>query len=140
MTLAVTAYLACISALHITSSTLLQWQTFNTSMSTSVSTTLGWRDNLLNSSQGVNWGSITASLPVVNQLPGLASAGLSYATIYDIPQTGPMIGNATVNATTMTSHCGLLSNVTYDVNSSTASVSTTSGYVLPFIVSTPCMS
>jgi hypothetical protein len=80
-------------------------------MSTSVPTALGWQDNL--ASDNVNWGAITASLPVVNQFPGLAFAGLSGATIYDIPKTSSIAGNATVNATTITSHCGLLSNVTY---------------------------
>jgi hypothetical protein len=83
-------------------------------MSISVPTALGWQSNLLvNTSESVNWGAITASLPVVNQLPGLVSAGLSGATLYDIPKTSSIVGNATVNATTMTSHCGLLPNVTY---------------------------
>ncbi|KAG1736318.1 hypothetical protein EDB19DRAFT_1910270 [Suillus lakei] len=43
-TTAVTAYLVCISVLHITSSTILQFQTFNSSMTTYVPTTLGWVD------------------------------------------------------------------------------------------------
>ncbi|KAJ8580341.1 hypothetical protein M405DRAFT_61577 [Rhizopogon salebrosus TDB-379] len=113
-TSAVAAYLACISVLHVTSSTLLAFQIFNTSMSTSVPTALGWQSNLLtNTSESVNWGAITASLPVVNQLPGLVFAGLSGATLYDTPKTSSIVGNATVNATTITSHCGLLPNVTY---------------------------
>jgi hypothetical protein len=109
-TSAVAAYLACISVLHVTSSTILQFQTFNTTMSTSVPTTLGWRDDI--SDWNLNWAVITASLPVINRLPGLATPGLSNTTLYDTPQTGPMMGNATVNATTITSHCGLLPNVT----------------------------
>jgi hypothetical protein len=129
MTSAVAIYLACISVLHVVSSTLVQFQTFNTTMTTSVPTALGWQDNSLanSSTWNVNWGAITASLPVVNQLPGLVSAGLSNTTIYDTPQTISIAGNATVNATIITSHCGLLPNVTYSVNTSTASVLSTSG-------------
>ncbi|KAG0700866.1 hypothetical protein DFH29DRAFT_1000778 [Suillus ampliporus] len=119
MTSAVTAYLACISVLHVTSSTLLQFQTFNASMTTSVPTTLGWLDLSVPASDpksGINWGAMIASLPVVNQLPGLVSTGLSSATVYDIPQTNSIVGYATVNATTITSHCGLLPNISYSVN------------------------
>jgi len=80
-------------------------------MSTSVSTALGWPDNQSNSSN-VNWGPITASLPVVNQLPGLISAGISNNTVYNTPQTSPTLGTIVVNATMLTSHCTLLQNVT----------------------------
>ncbi|KAG2125722.1 hypothetical protein DEU56DRAFT_563559 [Suillus clintonianus] len=114
---AVTAYLASISVLHVTSSTLLQFQTFNTSMATSVPTTLGWpNDTMILGDFNTNWGSITASLPVVNQLPGLVSVGLSNTTVYDTPQTSSMAGHATVNATTISSRCGLLPNVTYSAD------------------------
>jgi hypothetical protein len=68
----------------------------------------------------MNWGVITASLPAISQFPGIVSAGLSNNTVYDIPQTGPVVGHATVNATTVTSSCGLLPNVTYSPNNSTA--------------------
>ncbi|KAG1733529.1 hypothetical protein EDB19DRAFT_1911515 [Suillus lakei] len=117
-TLAVTAYLASISALHVTSSTLLQFQTFNTSMVTSVPTTLGWIDDESYNS-GANWGFITPSIPVINQLPGLVTAGLSNTTVYDTPKTASIVGNATVNVTTITSRCGLLPNVAYSANTST---------------------
>ncbi|KAG1733541.1 hypothetical protein EDB19DRAFT_2041213 [Suillus lakei] len=128
-TLAVTAYLASISVLHVTSSTLLQFQTFNTTMVTSVPTTLGWLDNESYKSRA-NWGSIAASLPVINQLPGLVTAGLSNNTVYDMSQTAYIVGNATVNATTITSRCGLLPNVTYLTN---YSMEYTTAYV-PLIV------
>lgn len=120
-TSAVTAYLVNITVLHITSSTLLQFQTFNTSMTTSVPTTLGWLDD---SSYGsfANLGLITPSLPVVNHLTGLVSAGLSNTTLYDTLKSSAIAGNATVNATTITSHCGLIPNVTYSANTSTAIV------------------
>jgi hypothetical protein len=81
-------------------------------MTTSVPTALGWPDDVSGSLSTANWGAITASLPVVKQLPGLVSAGLSNVTIYDTPQTSPTVGNATVNATTITSRCGLIPNMT----------------------------
>jgi hypothetical protein len=102
-------------------------------MTTSVPTVLGWPDDISGLST-VNWGAITASLPVVNQLPGLASAGLSNATIYDTPQVSPTVGNATVNATTITSRCGLIPNMTINEGS------TYTGDNLIFEASTPpCM-
>jgi hypothetical protein len=112
-------------------------------MATSVPTALGWQDNSLanSSAWNVNWGAITASLPIVNQLPGLVSAGLSNATIYDTPQTISIAGNATVNATTITSHCGLLQNITYSVNTSTASFPlSTSGDAVFMTANHPCTS
>ncbi|KAG0701860.1 hypothetical protein DFH29DRAFT_1049284 [Suillus ampliporus] len=111
MTFAVTAYLASIFILHVTSSTLLQFQTFNTSMATSVPATLGWPNDISYDSDA-NWEFMTASLPVVNRLLELVTAGLSNTTLYDTIQTSSVGGNATVNATTITWHCGLLPNVT----------------------------
>ncbi|KAG1853175.1 hypothetical protein DFJ58DRAFT_745965 [Suillus subalutaceus] len=123
ITSAVTVYFASISVLHVTSSTLLQLQTFNTSISTSVPTTLAWLNNLPDASArvsgqtvyGVNWAAITASLLVLNQLPGVVSAGLSNTTIYDTPKTNAILGNAIVNATTITSRCGLPPNISYSM-------------------------
>ncbi|KAG2127701.1 hypothetical protein DEU56DRAFT_915676 [Suillus clintonianus] len=119
-TAGVTAYLASMSVLHVTSSTLLQFQLFNASMATSVPTRLGWLYDLSFSSDA-NWGSITASLPVINQLSGMVTPGLSNTTVYDTLKTSSVTGNAAVNATTITSHCGLLPNVTYSSNNSFAS-------------------
>jgi hypothetical protein len=116
-------------------------------MSTSVPTTLGWRDDI--SDWNLNWAVITASLPVINRLPGLATPGLSNTTLYDTPQTGPMMGNATVNATTITSHCGLLPNVTYfPANNNPGSWSYSSALIpvtdlpieIPVAVMPPCTS
>ncbi|KIK33838.1 hypothetical protein CY34DRAFT_110514 [Suillus luteus UH-Slu-Lm8-n1] len=123
-TTAVTTYLVCISVLHVTSSTLLQFQTFNSTMTTTVSTTLGWTDitpGTLANWENVNWGVITASLPAISRFPGILSAGLSNNTVYDTLQTSSVVGHATVNATTITSNCGLLPNVTYIQNNNEAS-------------------
>ncbi|KAG1786331.1 uncharacterized protein HD556DRAFT_1537271 [Suillus plorans] len=118
---ALTAYLASISMLHVTSSTLLQFQTFNASMTTLVPTTLGW---LNDSSHGylTDLGPITTSLPVVKHLTGLVSAGLSNTTLYDTLKRTAIAGNATVNATTVASSCGLVPNVTYSADANTAIV------------------
>ena len=117
-TSSVAVYLACISVLHVTSSSILQLQSFDTTMSTSVATALGWTDSQINSSN-VNWGEITTSLPVVSRLPGLIAAGISNTTVYDTAQTGDTTGTAAVNATTITSHCTLLQNIniTHDMSS-----------------------
>ncbi|KAG1853197.1 hypothetical protein DFJ58DRAFT_745974 [Suillus subalutaceus] len=121
---AVTAYLASISVLHITSSTLLQFQTFNTSTKTPVLTTQAWPTDWASLNTVVaNWAPIVASLPVVSQLPGLVSAGWSNNTVYDVPQTNSTTGSAAVNATTISSRCGLLPNITHSVNAGTVQVS-----------------
>ncbi|KAG2344920.1 hypothetical protein BDR05DRAFT_961340 [Suillus weaverae] len=124
-TTAVTTYLVCISVLHITSSTLLRFQTFNSSMTTRVSTTLGWVDASNTSAmEGTdpNWGAITASLPVMSRFPGLLSAGVSNNTVYDTLQTSSVVGHATVNATTIASKCEIIPNVIFSLNDNTASV------------------
>ncbi|KAG2110030.1 hypothetical protein BD769DRAFT_1691600 [Suillus cothurnatus] len=130
-TTAVTTYLICISVLHVTSSTLLQLQTFNSSMTTNVSTTLGWV-NISNSENSV---ALAASLPAISLFPGLASAGISNNTVYDTLQTNSVVGRATVNATTITSSCGLLPNVTYIPNENTATALFGNGDNIHMIVS-----
>ncbi|KAG2145422.1 uncharacterized protein EDB93DRAFT_1104674 [Suillus bovinus] len=119
-TSAVAVYLASISVLHVTSSVLLQFQALGSDnfMTTLVPTTLGWLDD---SSYGnfVDLGPIAPSLPVVNHLTGLASAGLSNTTLYDTFTMGTP-GTAFVNTTTVTSSCGLIPNVTYSADTSTA--------------------
>ncbi|KAG1840616.1 hypothetical protein F4604DRAFT_1831994 [Suillus subluteus] len=133
-TTAVTTYLVCISVLHVTSSTLLQFQTFNSSITTNVSTTLGWVDV---SSTTENPVAITGSLPAISRFPGLVSAGISNNTVYDTLQTSSVVGRATVNATTITSSCGLLPNVTYSRNNNTATAPLGSGNVMVMTASSP---
>ncbi|OJA08856.1 hypothetical protein AZE42_01748 [Rhizopogon vesiculosus] len=48
-----------------------------------------------------------------------------------------MVGNATVNATTITSHCHLLPNVTYNATNSQADALSSSGYILDTTASAP---
>ncbi|OAX30701.1 hypothetical protein K503DRAFT_870918 [Rhizopogon vinicolor AM-OR11-026] len=105
-------------------------------MSTSVPTVLGWRDDIFGSSD-MNIDAIMSFLPLIIQFPGLSSAGLSNATLYDIPETGSIVGNATVNATTITSHCHLLPNVTYNATNSQAGALSSNGYTLDMTASAP---
>ncbi|KAG1809178.1 uncharacterized protein BJ212DRAFT_620825 [Suillus subaureus] len=134
-TTAVTTYLVCISVLHVTSSTLLQFQTFNSSVTTNISTTLGWVD--ISSSVAKNPEAMTASLPAISRFPGFLSAGISNNTVYDTLQTSSIVGRATVNAMTITSSCGLLPNVTYSRNNNTASAPLGNGNIMEMIGSSP---
>ncbi|KIK44118.1 hypothetical protein CY34DRAFT_654490 [Suillus luteus UH-Slu-Lm8-n1] len=124
MTSAVTVYLASISVLHVTSSTLLQFQSFNTSRTTYVQMTQGWLlDQFdLGMSPSLDWSPITASFPVVSQLFGLVSVGLSNSTVYDTTQTNSIVGHVNVSATTISSQCGLLPNITYSVDAGIVNV------------------
>ncbi|KAG1767891.1 hypothetical protein EV702DRAFT_1145961 [Suillus placidus] len=109
-------------------------------MTTRVSTTLGWVDasnSSLTVSTVSNWGAITASLPVISRFPGLVSTGLSSNTVYDTPKTSSVVGYATVNATTITLSCGLLPNVTYSRNDSTASAPFNNGNSVLMTASPP---
>ncbi|KAG1849961.1 hypothetical protein F4604DRAFT_1959430 [Suillus subluteus] len=137
MTFAVTVYLASMSVLHVTSSTLLRLQPFNTSISTAVPTTLAWPYNLSNSAPGgdpVNWPPIAASLPIFNKLPGVVSTGLSNTTVYDTPLTNAIVGNVTVNTTTITSRCGLIPNISYNLNYSYLPEQTKDGIFFPSVM------
>jgi hypothetical protein len=111
-------------------------------MATNVSTTLGWVDisNPYVPWADINWGTVTASLPAISQFPGIVSPGLSNSTVYDIPQTTSVVGLVTVNATTVTSSCGLIPNVTYYQNNNTAHASFGNGSVLFLTISPPCTS
>ncbi|KAG1836969.1 hypothetical protein DFJ58DRAFT_864015, partial [Suillus subalutaceus] len=80
---------------------------------------------------------ITAPLPAISRFPGFLSAGISNNTVYDTLQTSSVVGHATVNATTITSSCGLLPNVTYSRNDNTASVPLGNGNIMTMTASSP---
>ncbi|KIJ58816.1 hypothetical protein HYDPIDRAFT_33779 [Hydnomerulius pinastri MD-312] len=108
----VTLYLASISVLHITSSTIMQFQEFNSTTSRAVQSTLTWPDPTVNLSS-LDWkGSIVASVvPLMYQISGLSIDGLHQSTLFDIPSADTSSIYATVNTTTVQAHCGLLSNL-----------------------------
>ncbi|KAH7917472.1 hypothetical protein BV22DRAFT_935569 [Leucogyrophana mollusca] len=116
--ISVTAYLLCTAGLHITSSSIMQFQNFNSSETVSIPTAHGWPDDawfsamvgeMTNSSLSNTWTTISSLAPVVGNISAVSTAGLTNGTIYDVlsPNTG--IGNASVDAVTVTAHCGLLS-------------------------------
>ncbi|KAH7925781.1 hypothetical protein BV22DRAFT_407129 [Leucogyrophana mollusca] len=115
--LAVTTYLLCITTLHISSSSVLQLQNFNSTVSASVTTVVGWPDPSVDMSK-FDWPTVTSIVPSIGQLAGLTSAGLFNATVYDILGANTGIGNVTVNATTIKTSCALLVDMAYDAHNS----------------------
>jgi hypothetical protein len=111
-------------------------------MTTQVSTTIGWVDvsNPNVNWVDINWGAVTASLPAISQFPGIVAPGLSNNTVYDTLQTGSVVGHVSVNATTVTSSCGLLPNITYYPNNNTANAPFGNGNILILTVPPLCTS
>ncbi|KAH7905605.1 hypothetical protein BJ138DRAFT_1105846 [Hygrophoropsis aurantiaca] len=105
-TIAVTVYLLSISALHITSSSIIQLQTFNATTTVPVSTTVGWPDESVDFTL-LDWSSITPLIPATYQVSTLSTAGISNATIYDLVSRNLGFGEAIINATTISASCGL---------------------------------
>ncbi|KIJ20555.1 hypothetical protein PAXINDRAFT_95643 [Paxillus involutus ATCC 200175] len=121
MTIAVMIYLACISVLHITSSTIMQFTAFNSTLTTSVQSSMAWPNQSVDLT-GLNWVGAVSAVPSMNMLSDLSTYGLSNNTLYDTLTTAdPLFVNATVNATSLRASCGLLSNLTYHVNPDTTS-------------------
>ncbi|KAH7903079.1 hypothetical protein BJ138DRAFT_1120757, partial [Hygrophoropsis aurantiaca] len=106
--IAVTVYLLSISTLHITSSSIMQLQTFNATITVPVSTTVGWPDESIDLA-GLTWSSIDPFIPAASQLATLSTVGISNSTIYDLVSLNSGFGEAIVNATTVSASCSLLS-------------------------------
>ncbi|KAH7920956.1 hypothetical protein BV22DRAFT_1132656 [Leucogyrophana mollusca] len=112
----VTAYLLGITALHITSSSILQFQNFNSTLTTSVPTAVGWPDPSV-SFTGFNWSTIASLAPFVKNLSGFSNAGLANGTVYDVLlDSASGTGNTTVNATSVTTSCAVVSGWNYEPN------------------------
>ena len=106
--LLVLTYLSCISGLHIISSSVIQFQAFNSSISGVVPSVLALPPSSVNLSS-LDWGTIS---PLMTLWPLLPTAkGLSGSTLYDVPSSGYTSTGAIVNATTISAECGLLSNL-----------------------------
>ena len=113
----VVIYLACISVMHIASSTIMQFIAFNSTSNISVQTLIAWPNSsaLSNSS----WIMAIQTMPPITLIDDLQTNGLLNNTIYDILTTiQPSFTNATVNATSLQASCGLLSNLSYYNSSS----------------------
>ncbi|KAF8836819.1 hypothetical protein BDN67DRAFT_973663 [Paxillus ammoniavirescens] len=117
MAIAVVIYLGCVSVLHITSSTIMQFTAFNSTTTTPVQSSIAWPNQTVNLT-GLDWGAAVPGVPSMHMLSDLSTYGLSNNTVYDTLTTAdPLFVNATVNATSLQASCGLLSNLTYTANS-----------------------
>ena len=108
MMLAITIYYLCISILHVSSTTVMQFEVFSSSKTITVPSTLAWPASFDNTTY--NWPALSPIVPL-DQLPNLSTNGLLNSTVYDTPLVDSMSMNATVNATTIHVDCGLLSNL-----------------------------
>jgi hypothetical protein len=116
MIIAVMIYLGCVSVLHITSSTVMQFTPFNSTTTTLVQSSMAWPNQTVNFT-ALDWWTAVPGVPSMHMLSDLSTHGLSNNTVYDTLTTAdPLFVNATVNTTSLQASCGLLSNLTYNVN------------------------
>ena len=107
-------YLACISTLHIASSTIMQFIAFNSTSTISVQSNVTWPNSTVLANGGT-WIAQFQTVPPSSLLANIQINGLLNNTIYDIlGTTDPSFMNATVNATSLQASCGLLSNLTFN--------------------------
>ncbi|KAH7918347.1 hypothetical protein BV22DRAFT_1051794 [Leucogyrophana mollusca] len=124
--LSVTTYLLNISVLHIASSSIIQFQTFNNTVTTSAPTAVGWPDPWVNS-VAFDWATISSLAPSVGNLSGLGNAGLANGIVYDVLLDNSEIGNVTVNATTINVDCALVAGLVYNFTVSPTQLHTQNG-------------
>ncbi|KAF8141905.1 hypothetical protein EV363DRAFT_1392312 [Boletus edulis] len=104
----VTVYFACVSVLHVASSTTMQLQPLNETVTRTVPAVKTWPGTSVNFST-LDWSAAVGTLPFLQNLYGNATTGLANNTLYDIPTQSSV--NATVNTTMVNAHCGLLTNL-----------------------------
>ena len=112
--LGVVIYLACISTLHIASSIIMQFTAFNSTftISTKSNVIVTWPNSTVLANG--TWGAPFQTVPPSSLLANIQTNGLLNNIIYDIlDTTNPGFMNATVNATSLHTSCGLLSNLTF---------------------------
>ncbi|KAF8554057.1 hypothetical protein OG21DRAFT_1581203 [Imleria badia] len=109
--LGVGTYLACISALHIISTTIMEFTPFDNTSFIFIPSEVVWpNSSTLNS----GWSHSLTSLPPANLLASIQTNGLLNNTIYDILNiTDSSLTSTIVNATFFTPNCSLLSNLTF---------------------------
>ncbi|KIJ64350.1 hypothetical protein HYDPIDRAFT_28794 [Hydnomerulius pinastri MD-312] len=124
--LTVTLYLSGIAVLHVTSSSLMNLETFNDTYPSTSQTILGMPSLTDLFVPSNDWSSSTAVASVVGQLSELSTIGVTNGTVYDTLMDTSGVGNATVNATTFGASCFTLPNITSQLNSDNISYSITS--------------
>lgn len=105
----ITAYLACVSSLHVVSSSIIQLQTFNSTVDASATKISYWPSPDVNMT-AMQWQTISALVPTLGQFANLQDMGLHGATLYDIIQSTDTPGRAIVNASSVRANCGLVPN------------------------------
>lgn len=103
----VTVYFACILVLHVTSSTLIQFQASN-HPTTDVFQALSMWPNASVDLASLDWTAMASLVPFLRDFFGNEPLGLVNSTLYD-----PYV-NATVHANTLNANCGLLTNLSID--------------------------
>ena len=112
-------YLSCISGLHIISSSVIQFEAFNNTVTDVVPSLLAWTSSSGNIS-ALNWASISSLMAMWPLLP--TAKGLSGSTLFDVPLSDYTYTGAAVNATTISAECGLLSNLSVGTWNSTEGI------------------
>ncbi|KAF8841052.1 hypothetical protein BDN67DRAFT_967684 [Paxillus ammoniavirescens] len=106
-TFCVVLYLVSISILHVSSSSLISVETYNTNVSSIVGTILGLPN--MTAVEGVydseSWDNAGAIASTFWQLPVAHNYGFANSTVYDILVDTTGVGTTTVNATTFTAKC-----------------------------------
>ena len=137
----VTLYLTCISVLHVTSSTLMEFQVSNQTVTTMLSALETW-PNASVDLESLDWMTVAPLVPFLHVFYGDSTLGLVNNTLYDLPHAGFL--TATVHATTLNAHCGLLTNLSVDaLEESTWNVSASMSDLDPISITVsnpPCKS
>ncbi|KAF9239408.1 hypothetical protein BU15DRAFT_74565 [Melanogaster broomeanus] len=105
--LAVATYLLNTMILHITSSSILQFQTYNTTTIEMASSTLTWLNSM---DYELDWDTISDVVSYVPQLAEISMVGLANDTLYEVIDPNRGVGNVNVSAVTVQADCGLVSN------------------------------
>ena len=113
------AYLGFISGLHIISSSVIQFDAFNNTVTYTVSSTLAWPPPSVDLST-LDWQTISPLTSLWSLLP--TAKGLTGSVLYDVPSSEYAYTGAVVNTTTITAECGLLSNLSVGTWNSTQQV------------------
>lgn len=107
--LSITTYLACVFFLHVVSSSIIQLQTFNSTVD-ALATKISYWPSPDVDMMAIQWQTISALVPTLGQFANLQGMGLHGATLYDIIQSTDTSGHAIVNASSFRANCGLVRN------------------------------
>ena len=97
----VAVYLGCVSVIHIASTTIMEFTTYNSTSTVLVQTLMPWPNSTV-ISHG-SWIDAIQTIPPIGLIDNLQTPGLLNNTIYDVPITTMESSfiNATVNATSL---------------------------------------